>query len=359
MSASDGVQVARWAAEAGADAISVTAGHYRSEPSAERMIPPMGYGMATFIGFAKTVKQLVDVPVIGVGRLGDPGLAEQAVRDGQLDMVALGRPLLADPDWPRKARAGRAVRRCLACNHCVDSMRAGAQISCVVNPVTGREREFANASGPTGERIFVIGAGPAGLSYASLVARDNEVVVLEREGRPGGALRYAALAPRFNNVGTSEASLLAYVDELHRACREQGVALRLGTDALTEADDLRQADRVIVATGASYRYGLGPLMRWVLRAGIAKRGLTARISSSEQIRQWLYYRARYPTGVRIARRLGLDPRKVTVIGDAARAGKAADANREAFEAAWFVQAAGTGASDGRRGDPARRRRARA
>jgi hypothetical protein len=317
----------------------------------------MEYRMGTFVSFAETVKQSIGIPVIGVGRLGDPRLAEQAVRNGQLDLVALGRPLLADPNWPRKARAGRAVRRCLACNHCVDSMRAGAPISCVVNPVTGRERRFAITSGPVGERIYVIGAGPAGLSYASLVAEGNDVVVLEREARPGGALRYAALAPRFNNVAASQTSLLTYVDELQRACSEQGVTVRLDTDASTEAENLRQADRVIVATGASYRYGIGPLVRWLLRAGVARRGLTARISSSGQVREWLYYRGRYPTGARIVRRLGLDPRKVTVIGDAAQAGKAAEANRQAFEAACFAQPAETGA-DGRPGDPAPRDRTR-
>lgn len=334
---SDGVQVAQWAAEAGADAVSVTAGHYRSEPSGERMIPPMRYRMGTFVDFAETVRHSIEVPVIGVGRLGDPLLAEQAVRNGQMDLVALGRPLLADSAWARKARDGRAIRRCLACNHCVDSMRAGGRISCVVNPVTGREREFASAGGPEGELIYVIGAGPAGLSYASLVAERNKVVVLERETRPGGALRYAALAPRFNNVEASEASLLGYVDELQRACREQGVTLCLGTDALTVADRLRQADRVIVATGTSYRYGLGPLIRWVLRSGLARRAFAAPLTGSDRVRLWLYYRARSETGAAVARQLGLDPRKVTLMGDAADAGKTIDAIRHAFEAAHLIE----------------------
>lgn len=337
MCLADGVQVAQWAAEAGADAISVTAGHYRSEPSAERMIPPMRYPMGTFVPFAAKVKASVHVPVIGVGRLGDPVLAERAVRSGEVDLVALGRPLLADPAWPRKARQGRAIRRCLACNHCVDSMRAGAQISCVVNPVTGRERAFAAGDAPVGEVIYVIGAGPAGLSYASLVAEQNQVVVLERESRPGGALRYAALAPRFNNVEASEGSLVDYIDELARSCREQGATLRFGTDALTHADRLREADRVVVATGASYRYGVGPVIRWVLRAGLARRSFIASFAGSERVRSWLYYRARRPTGAGIALRLGLDPDKVTLIGDAAHAGKTADATRAAFEAALLAR----------------------
>jgi len=334
---SEGEQVAQWAAEVGADAVSVTAGHYRSEPSGERMIPPMGYPVGTFVEFAAKVKQSIKVPVIGVGRLGDPRLAAQVVRTGQMDLVALGRALLADSAWARKVREGRAIRRCLACNHCVDSMRAGSRISCVVNPVTGREREFASAGAPKGELIYVIGAGPAGLSYASLVAEHNEVVVLEREDRAGGAFRYAAMAPRFNNVEASAASLLGYIGELERACREQGVSLRFGTDASTETDRLRHADRIVVATGASYRWGLGPLIRWVLRAGLGRRRFAARIIASERVRLWLYYRARSATGAAIAHQLGLDPLKRTVIGDAAQAGKAVDAVRHAFEAACFAE----------------------
>ena len=360
LSLPDGAQIAQWAAKAGADAVSVTAGHYRSEPSAERMIPPMRYGMGTFVDLAEKVKHSIAVPVIGVGRLGDPRLAEQAVRNGQMDLVALGRPLLADAGWARKAREGRAVRRCLACNHCVDTMRAGGRISCVVNPMTGREREFATAAGPNRELIYVIGAGPAGLSYASLVAEHNRVVVLEREAGPGGALRYAALAPRFNNVETSQASLLAYIEELERACREQGVTVRFGTDALAVADRLRQADRVIVATGAYYRYRLGPLIRWALRAGLARCAFIAPIVGSDRVRCWLYYRARRSTGARIAHQLRLDPRKVTLVGDAAQAGKAIDATRHAFEVARCAEPPRSTSNEQDRLRPGdgRRRRAR-
>jgi NADH:flavin oxidoreductase / NADH oxidase family/NAD(P)-binding Rossmann-like domain len=296
----------------------------------------MRYGMGTFMGFAETVRRSIHVPVIGVGRLGDPALAERAVRDGQMDLVALGRPLLADAAWPRKARDGRAIRRCLACNHCVDSMRAGSRISCVVNPATGRELEFANAVGPEGELVYVIGAGPAGLSYASLVAERNKVVVIEREAVAGGALRYAALAPRFNNVVAAEASLLDYINTLQQACREQSVTFRFQTDGLVEADGLRQADRIVIATGASYRYRLGPLIRWALRRGLARSPLLASLTGSDRVRLWLYYRGREATGAGFAHQLGLDPSRVTVIGDAAAAGKAIDAIRRAFEAAHFV-----------------------
>ena len=178
----EGKTIAIWAAEAGADALHVTAGHYRSKPTAHRMIPPMAEPDATFLDFAADVKKAINVPVIAVGRLGDPATATAAVESGKADFIALGRTLVADPQWVNKLRRGEPIRRCLACNTCIDGMRSGAGISCVVNGAAGRESMFAGAKPPRGERIAVIGAGPAGLTYASLVADDNTVTVFEKDG---------------------------------------------------------------------------------------------------------------------------------------------------------------------------------
>jgi dimethylglycine catabolism A len=124
LTSTEGLRVAQWAARAGADALSITAGHYRSLPAAERMIPPTAYPEGTFLDFAARVKEEVEVPVVGVGRLGNPAVARAAVEEGKTDMVALGRTLIADPDWPNKVRSGAAARRCLSCNHCVNGMRS-------------------------------------------------------------------------------------------------------------------------------------------------------------------------------------------------------------------------------------------
>ena len=122
LTSTEGLRVAQWAARAGADALSITAGHYRSLPAAERMIPPMAYPEGTILDFAARVKEEVEVPVVGVGRLGNPAVAGAAVEEGKTDMVALGRTLIADPDWPNKVRSGAAARRCLSCNHCVNAI---------------------------------------------------------------------------------------------------------------------------------------------------------------------------------------------------------------------------------------------
>jgi 2,4-dienoyl-CoA reductase-like NADH-dependent reductase (Old Yellow Enzyme family) len=332
LSFGEGPQVAQWVAQAGADALSITAGHYRSLPSAERQMPPMAYPEGTFLGFSARVKERVDIPVLGVGRLGNPAVARSAVEEGKVDMVALGRTLIADPDWVNKVRSGAAVRRCLSCNHCVNSMRTGAHISCVVNPVAGFELDFADPAPPRGERICVVGAGPAGLSYASLVADQNQVTVLERAPVSGGAFRYTGKAPLFGEVEAAEESFSTYITELERACRDKGIGFRHGVDVTEEPEILERYDRVVFASGARYRYGLGSFATRLLDSGLAKSPLGRRLFASPRVREWLYYGARRGTGSNL-RRLARSHQKVTVIGDAVRAGKAREAIDNAFRTA--------------------------
>ena len=329
---SEGRQIAIWAAAAGADALHVTAGHYRSLPSAQIVLPPMSFPDATFLDFAADVKKHITVPVIAVGRLGDPETAETAVSDGKTDFIALGRTLIADPQWVDKVTRGEPIRRCLACNTCINEMRGGARIGCVVNGAAGRETLFADPQPPRGERIAVIGAGPAGLTYASLVADGNTVTVFEKTPRAGGGFRYAGKAPLFQEVEANEKSFERYVADMAAACAMKGVVFRYGADVSSAPDLLAPFDRIVVASGADYRFGLGGIVTWMLDRGVARAPGFARLFSSPSLRDWFYYRARRGTGRRLES-LARPGQTVTVIGDAVSAGKSKQAIACAFEAA--------------------------
>jgi len=328
----EGRQIALWAASSGADALHISAGHYRSLPSAQIVLPPMSYPDGTFLDYAADIKSRVAVPVIAVGRLGDPALAQDAVASGKADFIALGRTLVADPQWVEKVARGEPVRRCLACNTCINEMRGGARIGCVVNGAAGRETLFAEPRPPRGERIAVIGAGPAGLTYASLVADGNAVTVFEKEAHAGGAFNYAGKAPLFQEVIADEKSFQRYIADLIGACVMKNVTFRFSTDVTAAPEVLASFDRLVIATGAAYRFGLGPLARWMLDSRLARAPGVAHFFSSDALRNWFYYKARRGTAGRI-KPLARPGQIVTVLGDAAGAGKSKQAIASAFEAA--------------------------
>jgi dimethylglycine catabolism A len=328
----EGRMIAIYAAKSGADAIHVTAGHYRSKPTAHRMIPPMAEPDAPFLGYAADIKAHVSVPVIAVGRLGDPVTATQAVESGKTDFIALGRTLVADPQWVEKLRNNDPIRRCLACNTCVDGMRSGAGISCVVNGAAGREAMFAGAKPPQGEKIAVIGAGPAGLTYASLVADGNSVTVFEKDLNPGGAFRYAGLAPMFQEVEANPESFARHIADMVAACRKKHVHFRFATDVTREPLLLAPFNRIVIATGAAYPLGLGPVLMKLLEHGAGRWPVVSKFAADAKMRDWFYYRARKATGEQF-RKLARPGQTVVVIGDAAKAGKSKEAIASAFDAA--------------------------
>ena len=330
----EGRQVALWVAGQGADGLHIAAGHYRSLPSAARQIPPMAEPDATFLHYAAAISPLVDVPVIAVARLGDPLVAAAAVARGDATFIALGRTLIADPDWVEKLRRGEPARRCLACNTCVNDMRGGARLGCVVNAAAGQERRYAAGNMPRGERIAVIGAGPAGLSYAALVAGANRVTVFEQAPVAGGAFRLAGLAPLFQEVEANPASFARAIAQWVAACEQKGVVFRFNTRLCETDAELDGFDRIVVAVGARYRWRLGVVIAALLRTGLAHWPGIRQLMSRPGLRDWFYYRAR-----RAARPewSALGARRLAMIGDAARAGKSREAIESAFRAAYRIE----------------------
>ncbi len=248
--------------EAGVDLFDVDLGCYDNWwlPHPPGPMPP-----GCFLSVSRIVKERfalkgirsnagLEVPVVAVGKLGYPDLAEEALRKGDCDMVMLGRPLLADPEWPNKAYSGRVreIRPCIGDQEaCLGEIIAGGHIKCSVNPCAGMEdildgSELRRAERP--KRVAVLGAGPAGITAACVAARRGHSVTLyEARGEVGGMLVPGSRPA----IKFDVANYLAYLSsELGRAVDEQG--MRLVLSAAPSAEELKAAqfDAIVTATGS-------------------------------------------------------------------------------------------------------------
>jgi 2,4-dienoyl-CoA reductase (NADPH2) len=237
------VQVSRWLEQAGAAAISVSAGTWHTlHVTLAPMFVPRGH----MRHLAAAVKAAVHVPVIAVGRLDDPALAADVIASGDADLVLLGRTLIAEPDWPRKVEAGLLdeLRPCIACNACVDLVGRGEIARCSVNPEAGRELTWTVPPAERSRRIMVVGSGPAGMEAARIArVRGHDVSIWEREDRLGGKLEVAGMAP-------SKREVLRFRDFQSRRLEELGVEIHLNADVTPEVVHAFAPDAVLVATGA-------------------------------------------------------------------------------------------------------------
>lgn len=169
----------------------------------EYLIPPMFLPKGCNLHLAQGVKKIVTIPVIAAGALGDPVLANQAIKEGKADLVSMARPLLADPDLPAKAWRGelRDIRYCIRCNDCVSQIRISRSVKCTVNFRAGKEGHYSYQPVVRPQSVLVVGGGPAGLEAARVAAlRGHNVTLCEKESELGGHLRLASFLPELGQL---------------------------------------------------------------------------------------------------------------------------------------------------------------
>ncbi|MCI5592449.1 MAG: FAD-dependent oxidoreductase [Oscillospiraceae bacterium] len=247
--------------EAGVDMFDVDLGCYDNWwlPHPPGSMPP-----GCFLDISKIAKDYFEtngiksnaglpVPVVAVGKLGYPDLAEKALRDGKCDMIMLGRPLLADAYWPNKARTGRVneIRPCIGCQEaCLNEFVEGGHPQCAVNPRTAFEEVYPETPAPAEKpcNIAVIGAGPGGIMTAVTAAkRGHKVTLIEKDSRLGGRLNSAS-AP---GIKFDVANYLEYLKgAVERAQKDYGLEVLLSTEATAESLKGKY-DKVVVAAGTT------------------------------------------------------------------------------------------------------------
>jgi 2,4-dienoyl-CoA reductase-like NADH-dependent reductase (Old Yellow Enzyme family)/thioredoxin reductase len=246
ISIDDMARIAPQLAAAGLDAIHVSIG--LGATSFDKIIEPMSMPEGWRLPYARRIREATGLPVIAVGQIRWPATAEKAIASGDTDLIALGRPLLADPAWANKARRDDPdhIRPCTSCNYCI-TMSDGehGRIGCAENPLTGRELStLPDAGNLRGKKAVVVGGGPGGMAAALMLNQAGfDTCLYEARDKLGGGL-VASAAPPFKE------KLLWYQDYLERSVREQGIDIRLGQAVTIEELRDRHPHVVFLAHGA-------------------------------------------------------------------------------------------------------------
>ena len=228
--------------EAGVEALQISAGTTNLPWVVE---PPTGSHAAVNAALSAAVKEAVRVPVISVGRIIHPWVAEDVLKTGKADMVAMGRALLADPDFPKKAAAGRwgEIAPCVGDLHCLMSLYGDRTISCLVNYTAGRESEASLIASNQPKKILVAGGGPGGLEAARVAAlRGHQVTLMEKSSAPGGQFLTASFPP-------TKQEFTCLVQYLANQVNQAGVSVELNKEVTPEVVAEIRPDSIVVATG--------------------------------------------------------------------------------------------------------------
>jgi 2,4-dienoyl-CoA reductase-like NADH-dependent reductase (Old Yellow Enzyme family)/thioredoxin reductase len=236
--------VARLIEHAGADAILASGGNKATK---HMTIPSHYLPPGVLVHLAKEIKKAVAIPVVAIGKINTPELAEEVIRRGDADFVAMARPLLADPYFPVKAKEGRVeeIRKCLCdLEDCADKGVKGIGRTCTVNPFSGQEYRLKITSAKKKKKVVIAGGGPAGMQAAILASqRGHEVILYEKEGVLGGQLRISSVAP-------CKAEMEAALEHMGHMLGKTGAKVILNKTASKEEILFHNPEAVIIATGS-------------------------------------------------------------------------------------------------------------
>lgn len=239
----ESIQILEQLVDEGIDIVQVSAGN---DATPEWICQPMFMEKACLADSAAKIRAALNIPVMVVGRINDPVIADQIIAEGKADLVCMGRGLLADPELPHKAEEGRLddIRICIACNTCMQSIFRRGRIECLVNPALGREKEMEIIPAKEVKKVMVIGGGPGGLNAARIAAkRGHQVLLYEQMSSLGGQLI-------LGSVTFYKKEMLSLIHFLIKQIEKYHVHCFFNTYATIETVIQNKPDAVIIATGS-------------------------------------------------------------------------------------------------------------
>jgi 2,4-dienoyl-CoA reductase-like NADH-dependent reductase (Old Yellow Enzyme family)/thioredoxin reductase len=290
--------------EAGVDCFDVSAGRI-GLISGSYIMQPVYRPRGTIVYLAEAIKKVVKVPVIAVGKIMDPKMAAKIVEEGKADLVALGRPIWADPEYPKKALEGRSedIRKCLSCNFCMRGIFTGTATRCAVNAEFGREYKYRIQRADEPKKVLIIGGGVAGMEAARVAAlRKHHVILYEKEKRLGGLVNLAANIPRLYTR-----DLYNIVEYLTNQLAKLDITIEMEQEVTLDVINQLKPDIVVLATGSRLIWPDIPGIKspWVI-------GLDDYINRAKEVGQRVVIIGGHE-GAEIAVSLAREKKEVTVI----------------------------------------------